>query len=103
MAWRLEAGRGPGWPQVVGKNSQVQRSKESPAPLLKFAQALEAVTRRLEAGGVRVVAARGTITHNDKPHLAAALPADDRAALVAQAAKTYLDWYLLTRVRKQKR
>ena len=46
-----------------------------------------------------VVVAEGDITHNDKPQLAAALPQGDHEALVAQAARTYVDWWLLSQAR----
>lgn len=62
------------------------------------AQGIAAIRERLERAGVRVEVAEGVITHNDKPRTAAAVPQGDHAALVAQAAKTYLDWWLLTQV-----
>lgn len=62
------------------------------------AQGIAAIRERLQRAGVRVEVAEGVITHNDKPRTAAAVPQGDHAALVAQAAKTYLDWWLLTQV-----
>lgn len=59
---------------------------------------ISAVRQGLQKAGVPVVTAGGLITHNDKPELAPAIAAGDPEALIKQAARTYIDWYMLSRM-----